>query len=200
MKNTLAENMLRFGSKNLDPKSVKNLQKLAEQAENQLAITDVYRKLPVGQPREFKQGFVTPKALYSDERGDGNVGWNQSIVTRLNDGDILLIMGNRMNKTDLKYYPTISITQGENGIEILNAKAMTIDLKTLLSTMLKMNVPPTETDYTNIFKAIAGYLKQYIKMNTKEDLDTLAASIPNSTEKVNIAAAALGIQPAPKTM
>jgi hypothetical protein len=32
MKNTLAENMLRFGSKNLDAKAVANLKKLAEQA------------------------------------------------------------------------------------------------------------------------------------------------------------------------
>ena len=32
MKNTLAENMLRFGSKNLDPKSIQTLKRLAEQA------------------------------------------------------------------------------------------------------------------------------------------------------------------------
>jgi hypothetical protein len=139
-------------------------------------------------------GFVTPKLLFKDTRGEGNVGWQKANVMRLGNSDLVLILGNRQSAKDLKYYPTISLTQAKDGIETrYTMGAGTSDLKSLLSALLGANVL-SEVDYTNIFNALRTILPSYVKMNSKAELDTLSASNPTYTAKVNNAAAALGIK------
>jgi hypothetical protein len=193
MKNTLAENMLRFGSKNLDSKSVKKLQKLAEQQTTDpksVDFSEAFPALSVGKTIKYP-AFVTPKILYKDARGESNVGWTDAVVMKLND-TFALIFGNRSNAKDGKYYPTMSLTQANNGYELLATAKGTADLISLINTMFKYTAL-SEVDYTNMFKALKPYLTQYVKMNTKAELDALTEKNPTLKAKVDNIAAALGI-------
>jgi len=193
------KNKLRFGAKNLGDKSMTKLQKLAEQddeaasGQKKIELSDEYTNMSFGVLKKYPLGFVTPKLLYKDKRGEGNVGWEEANVMRLGTGDLVLILGNRQSKTDLKYYPTISITQAKDGNESrYTMGAGASDLKSLISALLNINTL-TEVDYTNIFKSLRTILPSYVKMNSKTELDALSKSIPNSASKVNNATTSLDI-------
>jgi hypothetical protein len=79
MKNTLAENMLRFGSKNLDAKSVNKLQKLAEQtgAQTLQQLDPQFQKV--------EQFFAAAKDRNTDKPAVGSA--NLMYVARPTTGD-----------------------------------------------------------------------------------------------------------------
>jgi hypothetical protein len=87
MKNTLAENMLRFGSKNLDAKSVKKLQKLAEQGTpvpgadaGQINPAQAGASVPKSIVLNYDNGMLRVGGGGNWDRTNGDYRWNVQVT------------------------------------------------------------------------------------------------------------------------
>jgi hypothetical protein len=184
MKNTLAENMLRFGVKNLS-EDVKT--KLAEQqttaggTENNLA--NIYTKLSYLKPYIDVNGFITGKKYTTG--GDSFIRWYpKATIIRLGLGteDTVLIMGNRGNTVDTKFNPSISVTKANDGFETFVAVKGTKSLKDLVENLLSYS-SLNETNYKNLF--INTNIFDYIKPSSKQELEALITKYPAKKSSID---------------
>ena len=165
MKNTLAENMLRFGVKNLS-EDVKT--KLAEQGQNALDLANL--NLPNKlQPMISNNTVVSQKETGKPGEEKLNVTWSpKSVIVPLSDDkNTVLILGTRTAK-DQPTGPFIAVTLRTNGQEINLVSAKTIDLIGFLKlkTVVKSGV-----DMRNLFNALAKtkVLGNYVVINPKDE-------------------------------
>ena len=142
MKNTLAENMLRFGSKNLDAKSVKKLQKLAEQTTQEwrgnAVLTDTAN--PVGDVKIYPSVFLKdnlanmkPAAVlkYTDKKGlfTGMLNGQPSVVLANLGGQVdgsveQLVVGPSLNPTGWNEYQWIQVINKYNDTNTLTSQGI----------------------------------------------------------------------------
>jgi hypothetical protein len=167
MKNTLAENMLRFGVKNLS-EDVKT--KLAEQGQNALDLANL--NLPNKlQPMISNNTVVSQKETGKPGEEKLNVTWSpKSIIVPVSDDkNTVLILGTRTAK-DKPAGPFIAVTLRTNGQEINLVPAKTIDLIGFLKLQTSKTIT-SEPDMYNLFNALAKtkILGNYVVINPKDE-------------------------------
>lgn len=188
MKNTLAENMLRFGVKNLS-----KLEKttLAEQTPvKTVVLSNEINNLPIGKKVEYVGVTTNRKVTYTDG-GEGFVQYSNANIVKLSN-DTVLILGDRIGKSK-KPTPVVAIVSVKTGVDQFIGAAMQTNLVDLVKSMLTYQISLNESDYYNIFTTIGNDLRAYVNMSTKQELDTLAKTIPGAPAKVNQIETALNI-------
>ena len=164
MKNTLAENMLRFGAKNLSEESKK---KLEEQGQNALDLKNL--NLPNKlQPMISNNDVVSEKDTGKPGADRLNVKWSPKtiIVPLTDDKNTVLLLGTRTAK-DQPAGPFIAKTLRTTGQELNLVSAKTIDL----IGFLKLNTVSNGTEMYNLFNALVKtkVLANYIVINPKDE-------------------------------
>lgn len=139
MKNTLAENMLRFGSKNLSEASKKKLQKLAEQ---EVATTN---KLDLDKQTIFKQSKLTPFVsnvtgiLYIPEKPGTMISANPTNITAYGITQNVYKVGSETYTFPvLSVISSIDVRLSSDGTKLAQGIS-NIDLRTIVDTVSPIN-------------------------------------------------------------